>query len=114
MPGPEQGVESAARIEVLDPDGLWAAPEVECEGAFRVQVLLKQGAPTLEEAVRWALEVRPDDAVRGPWYPGTPVRSSLPGHLVVVRDGRTVATLEVLQSQVSGDICDDAGLAPVP
>ena len=47
---------------------------------------------------------------RSPMYPGTPVTLNLPARLVVVRDGTTVAALDVTTGSVEGEVCDFANL----
>ena len=39
---------------------------------------------------------------------------SLPAHLVVVRDGGTIAALDVTTSRIAGEVCDFANLEPAP
>ena len=107
---PERGHESAVPIQVLDPGDLWASPAVACEGAHRVDVTLQPAALTFEGAVRQALDLRPGDVLRPPTYPRAATTLDLPVHLVVVRDGGTIAALDVWEERVQGDVCDDANL----
>lgn len=111
---PEPGHESTVRIQVLDPGDLWASPGVACEGAHRVDVTLQPAASTFEGAVRQALDLLQGDVVRPPTYPRAATTLNLPVHLVVVRDGGTIAALDVWQERVQGDVCDDANLEYAP
>jgi len=111
---PELGQESTVRIQVLDPSGLWASPGVECEVAHRVDLALQPAASTLKNAVRQALVLPPGDEVRSPTYPRAATTLSLPAHLVVVRDGGTIAALDVTTGGIAGDVCDFANLEPAP
>ncbi|HVD70495.1 MAG TPA: hypothetical protein VNG34_06555, partial [Actinomycetota bacterium] len=57
-----------------------------------------------------ALDLRPGDVLRPPTYPRAATTLDLPVHLVVVRDGGTIAALDVWEERVQGDVCDDANL----
>jgi len=111
---PELGQESTVRIQVLDPSGLWASPGVACEVAHRVDLALQPAASTLKNAVRQALVLSPGDEVRPPTYPRAATTLSLPARLVVVRDGGTIAALDVTTGRIAGDVCDFANLEPAP
>ena len=107
------------RISIVDPHGYWASPDLECPPGGFIQSttidfadLNGQGAPTPEEAVReyeeFAKRILQSDEVRRAGYPeevGT-------ARAVVVRDGKTIASVGVQATNgggwvVSGnELCD--------
>lgn len=96
-------------LEVVDPHGLWTSPELECQGSMAwsltIDYIPGAGEPgTPEQVVEKRVKgLRPGDEIRRARYPqeDRPV-------VAVVRDGRTVATIQ-LSPGVGGGWLVDAG-----
>jgi len=95
---------AGAPVEIVDPDGVWVSSELDCESASTATFDWIAGAPGRKgdpaEIVRAESEARlePGDVVELAGYPearDAPV-------VRIVRDGRTIAAVTLLQSDDGG------------
>lgn len=105
-------------VEVLDPDGLYVDPEVDCTGQVGTYIA-DYGAPGPDFDVRIPLEeareeirgLRSTDQLVHGGYP-----EAVPAPVLVVRDGGVVASFSFAQTErgwtsPGGTICGDADLS---
>ncbi len=116
-----------SQITVVDPEGFWAHPELQCVAGDKVmRVAAEESNERLIDAavlVEQLVDVHVRDEILPPGYPKQPRDEPLPVPMVVQREGRTVATLDVwlgLPGRIEGQSCESAGLhakadrAPAP
>jgi hypothetical protein len=109
-------------IEILNPDGLYVSPTLDCEGTGAEEiggVLLKEGA-TNQNSIRSGLDgLDASDVIEPSGYVALADGPERFGTYRVVRDGNVIANIRLLgvfnndgASALSGDmkVCSDSGL----
>jgi hypothetical protein len=109
---------AASQVTVVDPEGLWVPSELGC--APGDQVLSVSGEideRLIDESVivRRLLALEGSDEILPPGYPDSIRALPLPSRVMVRRDGRVVAKLDVWlgkPARVEGEVCSSSGIRP--